>query len=196
MMTLIGLAILGAYVYSSLTVVGLEGSDFFWELATLIDIMLMGHWVEMRSVMGASNALEELVKLMPSDAQQLDEGGNIHDVKVSALKNEDYVLVTPGEKIPVDGTIIDGNSAIDESMLTGESVPVEKEKGNEVIGGSINKEGSLTIKVDKIGEDSYLSQVITLVEEAQNSKSRTQDITNKAAKWLFYIALASGFITL
>ena len=196
MMTLIGLAILVAYVYSSLTVFGLEGSDFFWELATLIDIMLLGHWVEMRSVMGASNALEELVKLMPSEAHKLDEDGNIHDVKVSALKNEDYVLVKPGEKIPVDGTIIDGNSAIDESMLTGESVPVEKEKGNEVIGGSINKEGSLTIKVDKIGEDSYLSQVITLVEEAQNSKSRTQDITNKAAKWLFYIALASGFITL
>src|SRR5699024_135858 len=196
MMTLIGLAILVAYVYSSLTVFGLEGSDFFWELATLIDIMLLGHWVEMRSVMGASNALEELVKLMPSEAHKLDEDGNIHDVKVSALKNEDYVLVKPGEKIPVDGTIIDGNSAIDESMLTGESVPVEKEKRIEVIGSSINKEGSLTIKVDKIGEYSYLSQVITLVEEAQNSKSRTQDITNKAAKWLFYIALASGFITL
>jgi len=196
MMTLIGLAILVAYVYSSLTVFGLEGSDFFWELATLIDIMLLGHWIEMRSVMGASNALEELVKLMPSEAHKIDEDGNVHDVKVSELKNEDHVLVKPGEKIPVDGTILDGNSAIDESMLTGESVPVEKEKGNEVIGGSINKEGSLTIKVDKIGDDSYLSQVITLVQEAQNSKSRTQDITNKAAKWLFYIALASGFITL
>ena len=196
MMTLIGLAILVAYVYSALTVFGLEGSDFFWELATLIDIMLLGHWIEMRSVMGASNALEELVKLMPSEAHQLDEDGNVHDVKVSDLKNEDLVLVKPGEKIPVDGTIIDGNSSIDESMLTGESVPVEKEKGNEVIGGSINKEGSLTIKVEKIGEDSYLSQVITLVQEAQESKSRTQDITNKAAKWLFYVALASGFITL
>lgn len=196
MMTLIGLAILVAYVYSSLTVFGLAGSDFFWELATLIDIMLLGHWIEMRSVMGASNALEELVKLMPSEAHKLDEDGNVHDVKVSDLKNEDYVLVKPGEKIPVDGTIMDGNSAIDESMLTGESVPVEKEIGNEVIGGSINKEGSLTIKVEKIGEDSYLSQVITLVKEAQESKSRTQDITNKAAKWLFYVALASGFITL
>lgn len=195
-MTLIGLAILVAYVYSSLTVFGLAGSDFFWELATLIDIMLLGHWIEMRSVMGASNALEELVKLMPSEAHKLDEDGNVHDVKVSDLKNEDYVLVKPGEKIPVDGTIMDGNSAIDESMLTGESVPVEKEIGNEVIGGSINKEGSLTIKVEKIGEDSYLSQVITLVKEAQESKSRTQDITNKAAKWLFYVALASGFITL
>ena len=196
MMTLIGLAILVAYVYSSLTVFGLEGSDFFWELATLIDIMLLGHWIEMRSVMGASNALEELVKLMPSEGHKLDEHGNVQDVKVSDLKSEDRVLVKPGEKIPVDGIIIDGNSAIDESMLTGESVPVEKEKGNEVIGGSINKEGSLTLEVDKIGEDSYLSQVITLVQEAQESRSRTQDITNKAAKWLFYVALASGFITL
>ncbi|MFD1362800.1 heavy metal translocating P-type ATPase [Lentibacillus salinarum] len=196
MMTLIGLAILVAYVYSSLTVFGLEGSDFFWELATLIDIMLLGHWIEMRSVMGASNALEELVKLMPSEAHKLDEHGNVQDVKVSELKSEDRVLVKPGEKIPVDGIIMDGNSAIDESMLTGESVPVEKENGDEVIGGSINKEGSLTLKVDKIGEDSYLSQVITLVQEAQESRSRTQDITNKAAKWLFYVALASGFITL
>lgn len=196
MMTLIGLAILVAYVYSSLTVFGLEGSDFFWELATLIDIMLLGHWIEMRSVMGASNALEELVKLMPSEAHKLDENDNVQDVKVSELKSEDRVLVKPGEKIPVDGIIIDGNSAIDESMLTGESVPVEKENGDEVIGGSINKEGSLTLKVDKIGEDSYLSQVITLVQEAQESRSRTQDITNKAAKWLFYVAIASGFITL
>lgn len=196
MMTLIGLAILVAYVYSSLTVFGLSGSGFFWELATLIDIMLLGHWIEMRSVMGASNALEELVKLMPSEAHRLDEQGNVHDVNVSDLENEDRVLVKPGEKMPVDGTIIDGNSAIDESMLTGESVPVEKENGDEVIGGSINKEGSLTVKVEKIGEDSYLSQVITLVKEAQDSKSKTQDFTDRAAKWLFYIALASGFITL
>src|SRR5699024_3762060 len=173
MMTLIGLAILVAYVYSSLTVFGLEGSDFFWELATLIDIMLLGHWIEMRSVMGASIALEELVKLMPSEGHKLDEHGNVQDVKVSDLKSEDRVLVKPSEKIPVDGIIIDGNSAIDESMLTGESVPVEKEKGNEVIGGSINKQGTLTLEVDKIGEDSYLSQVITLVQEAQESRSRT-----------------------
>src|SRR5699024_2341432 len=125
MMTLIGLAILVAYVYSALTVFGLEGSDFFWELATLIDFMLLGHWIEMRYVMGASDALEELVKLMLSEAHQLDEDGNVHEVKVSDLKNDDLVLVKPGENVTVDGTIIDGNSAIDESMLTGESVPVE-----------------------------------------------------------------------
>ncbi|MEN1968015.1 heavy metal translocating P-type ATPase [Lentibacillus sp. N15] len=196
MMTLIGLAILVAYVYSSLTVFGLEGKDFFWELATLIDIMLLGHWIEMRSVMGASNALEELVKLMPSEAHKLDENDEVRDVPVSDLRNNDKVLVKPGEKIPVDGIIVDGTSAIDESMLTGESVPVEKNQGDEVIGGSVNKEGSLTIQVEKTGEDSYLSQVITLVKEAQESKSRTQDITNRAAKWLFYLALASGFVTL
>ncbi|SFA84227.1 Cu2+-exporting ATPase [Lentibacillus halodurans] len=196
MMTLIGLAILVAYGYSSLTVFGWEGKDFFWELATLIDIMLLGHWIEMRSVMGASNALEELVKLMPNEAHKLDENGDVTDVQTSELKHDDKVLVKPGEKIPVDGTIFEGNSAIDESMLTGESVPVEKEKGDEVIGGSVNKEGSIKIKVEKTGEDSYLSQVITLVREAQESKSKTQDLTNRAAKWLFYIALAAGFITL
>lgn len=196
MMTLIGLAILVAYVYSSLTVFGLEGQDFFWELATLIDIMLLGHWIEMRSVMGASNALEELVKLMPNEAHKLDENDNVHDVPTSELQQEDHVLIKPGEKIPVDGTIYAGNSAIDESMLTGESVPIEKKKGDEVIGGSVNKEGSIKVAVEKTGEDSYLSQVITLVREAQESKSKTQDLTNRAAKWLFYIALASGFITL
>lgn len=196
MMTLIALAIFVAYVYSAFTVFGLEGNDFFWELATLIDIMLLGHWIEMKSVMGASNALEALVKLMPYEAHKVDDNGNIFDVSVSSLQHEDRVLVKPGEKVPVDGTIIDGSSAIDESMLTGESIPVEKLKGDSVIGGSINKEGSLTITVEKIGDDTYLSQVITLVREAQKSKSRTQDLTNKAAKWLFYIALLSGIVTL
>jgi len=196
MMTLIALAIFVAYVYSAFTVFGLEGNDFFWELATLIDIMLLGHWIEMKSVMGASNALEALVKLMPNEAHKVDDNGNIFDVSVSSLQHEDRVLVKPGEKVPVDGTIIDGSSAIDESMLTGESIPVEKHKGDSVIGGSINKEGSLTITVEKIGDDTYLSQVITLVREAQKSKSRTQDLTNKAAKWLFYIALLSGIVTL
>ena len=196
MMTLIALAIFVSYVYSSLTVFGLEGSDFFWELATLIDIMLLGHWIEMRSVMGASNALEELVKLMPSEAHKLDDENQIHDVSVEELKTHDKVLVKPGEKIPIDGIILDGHSTIDESMLTGESVPIEKNKHDEVIGGSVNKEGSLTIEVQKTGDDSYLSQVITLVKEAQESQSKTQDITNRAAKALFYVALASGFITL
>jgi P-type Cu2+ transporter len=196
MMTLIALAITVAYVYSSLTVFGLSGKNFFWELATLIDIMLLGHWIEMKSVMGASRALEELVKLMPSEAHLIDEEGNVKDVQTSDLKQGDTVLIKPGEKVPVDGMIIKGESSLDESMLTGESVPVEKFKDDQVIGGSINGEGSLTVSVEKTGEDSYLSQVVTMVKEAQESKSRTQDLSNRAAKWLFYMALLAGIITL
>lgn len=195
MMMLIALAITVAYGYSCIVVFGWPGRNFFWELATLVDIMLLGHWIEMKSVMGASNALQELVKLMPNEAHRLKEDGETEDVKVDQLSNEDHILVKPGEKIPVDGVIVEGESAIDESMLTGESVPVEKRKNEEVIGGSINKEGSLTVQVKKTGEDTYLSQVITLVKEAQNSKSRAQDLANRAAKWLFYLALASGIIT-
>ncbi|UOQ50521.1 copper-translocating P-type ATPase [Gracilibacillus caseinilyticus] len=195
MMTLIGLAIVVAYVYSSLVVFGWSGRNFFWELATLIDIMLLGHWIEMKSVMGASNALQELVKLMPNEAHRLKENGETEDVALNELYSDDFVLVKPGEKIPVDGIITEGKSAIDESMLTGESVPVDKETDDEVIGGSINKEGSLTIQVKKTGADTYLSQVIELVEEAQNSKSRAQDFANRAAKWLFYLALGSGITT-
>ncbi len=196
MMTLIGLAIFVAYGYSSLVVFGWSGKNFFWELATLIDIMLLGHWIEMRSIMGASNALEELVKLMPNEAHRVKENGETEDIAVSDLQTGDHVLVKPGEKIPVDGVILEGKSAIDESMLTGESMPVEKNPDEEVIGGAVNQEGSLTIEVKKTGDDTYLSQVITLVKEAQDSKSRTQDLANRAAKWLFYIALTAGFGTL
>lgn len=196
MMTLIGFAIFIAYFYSSLTVFGFQGQDFFWELATLIDIMLLGHWIEMKSVMGASNALEELIKLIPAEANKLNEEDEIEVVSVDSLEPEDRILVKPGEKIPVDGIILSGQSAIDESMLTGESIPVEKYQKDEVIGGSVNSEGSLTVQVNKTGDDSYLSQVVQLVQEAQESKSKAQNITDKAAKWLFYIALASGFITL
>ena len=196
MMTLIALAIVVAYGYSSLTVFGLSGKNFFWELATLIDIMLLGHWIEMKSVMGASKALEELVKLMPSEAHRISDQGEIEDVPTSELNEGDHVLIKPGEKVPVDGVIIKGQSSIDESMLTGESVPVEKEKEDEVIGASINGEGSLTVKVEKTGEDSYLSQVVTMVKEAQESKSRTQNFSDRAAKWLFYLALIAGITTL
>ncbi|MDE4085854.1 heavy metal translocating P-type ATPase [Planococcus maritimus] len=196
MMTLIALAITIAYIYSTVVVFGWDGNQLYWELATLVTIMLLGHWIEMRSIMGASNALEQLVKLMPNEAHRLDDDKQVEDVPLSEIRNKDWVLVKPGEKIPVDGVIVEGRSAVDESMLTGESIPIEKEDGDEVIGGSVNKEGSLVVEVMKTGEDSYLSQVITMVKEAQESKSRTQDLTNRAAKWLFYLALVAGFATL
>jgi len=196
MMTLIAVAITTAYVYSSAIVFGLKGMVFFWELATLIDIMLLGHWIEMRSVMGASRALEELARLMPSDAHMVMPGGMVHDVPVASLKPGDRVLIKPGEKVPADGKIANGESAVNEAMLTGESRPVDKKPGNEVIGGAVNGEGALTVEVTKTGKDSFLSQVVELVRQAQESKSRTQDIANRAATWLTVIALAGGAISL
>jgi Cu2+-exporting ATPase len=196
MMTLIGIAISTAYIYSSAVVFGLEGKIFFWELATLIDVMLLGHWIEMKSVMGASKALEELARLMPSDAHLLMPDGSIKDIPLSELKTGDKVLVKPGEKIPADGRVVEGETSVDESLLTGESNPVYKKVNAKVIGGSINGEGSITVEVEKTGKDSFLSQVIELVREAQESKSKTQDLANRAALWLTIIALVGGAITL
>ncbi|SDW78368.1 Cu2+-exporting ATPase [Marinococcus luteus] len=195
MMTLIGLAVVVAYGYSTMVVFGWEGTQFFWELATLIDIMLLGHWIEMRSIMGASNALQELIKLMPHEARRVKADGETEEVSVDDLQQGDHVLIKPGEKVPVDGTIIKGRSSVDESMLTGESLPVEKNEQDEAIGGAVNQDGSLTIEVTKTGDQTYLSQVVTLVQEAQESKSRAQDLANRAAKWLFYAALGSGIVT-
>jgi Cu2+-exporting ATPase len=196
MMTLISVAITTAYLYSSAVVFGLSGNILFWELATLIDIMLLGHWIEMKSVMGASKALEELVRLMPSDAHKVMPDGSVKDVPLSELNAGDKVLVKPGEKIPADGEVVDGESSVNESMLTGESVPVSKIIGAKVIGGSVNGEGSITAEVKKTGKDSYLSQVIELVRQAQESKSRTQDLANRAAVWLTIVALGGGAITI
>ncbi|MCJ7628807.1 MAG: copper-translocating P-type ATPase [Longimicrobiales bacterium] len=196
MMTLVAVAIATAYLYSSAVVFGLTGKMFFWELATLVDIMLLGHWIEMRSVMGASKALEELAKLMPSDAHKVSPDGSVVDVPLSELAVDDKVLIKPGEKIPADGVIVAGESSVNEAMLTGESAPVTKTVGGKVIGGSINSEGSLTIEVKGTGKDSFLSQVIDLVKQAQESKSKTQDLADTAAMWLTFIALGSGALTL
>lgn len=195
MMTLIGVAITVAWAYSVAITFGLPGMDFYWEMATLIDIMLIGHYFEMKSVMGASRSLELLVKMMPSTAHHLVDG-KVHDMPVSDLEIGDYVLIKPGEKVPVDGTVAEGESYVDESMLTGESKPVKKEKGGKVIGGAVNGNGSLTIKVESTGSDSYLNKVVKLVEDAQKVKSRTQNFADRAAKVLTFVALGGGLITL
>jgi P-type Cu2+ transporter len=196
MMTLIAIAVTTAYVYSSVVVFGLTGKVFFWELATLIDIMLLGHWIEMKSIMGASRALEELAKLMPSEAHELMPDGSTKDVPLEELRTGDKVLIKPGEKIPADGDVIEGETSVNEAMLTGESKPVTKTAGGKVIGGAINGEGAITVEIKKTGKDSFLSQVIDLVRQAQESKSKTQDLANRAALWLTIIALSGGAITL
>lgn len=196
MMTLIALAISVAYFYSSAVVFGVKGEVFFWELATLIDIMLLGHWIEMKSVMGASKALEELAKLMPDEAHKIDDDGKVVDVPVSELKHKDRLLIKPGEKIPADGKIYEGKTSINEAMITGESKPVFKSEGDSVIGGSINGEGSIKIEVEKIGNETFLSQIVKLVKEAQESKSKTQNLANRAAFWLTIIAISTGAITM
>lgn len=195
MMTLIGLAITVAWAYSVSVTFGLQGMDFYWEMATLIDIMLIGHYFEMKSVMGASRSLELLVKMMPSTAHHLKDG-HMHDMPVSELKIGDIVMVKPGEKVPVDGIVTDGESYVDESMLTGESKPVKKEKDSKVIGGAVNSSGSITIKVISTGKDSYLNKVVKLVEDAQKIKSKTQNFADRAAKILTFVALGGGVITL
>ena len=194
MMFLIGFAITVAYIYSVAIVFGLAGMDFFWELTTLIGIMLLGHWIEMKSVAGASKELELLVQLMPADAHMVMPN-MVHDVKTDTLKENDIILVKPGEKVAADGIILEGESYLNESMLTGESKPVQKVKGDKVIAGAINGNGSIKVTVSHASKDSYLSQVIKLVDDAQKSKSKTQLLADTAAKWLTIIAIVAGIGT-
>jgi Cu2+-exporting ATPase len=194
MMFLIGFAITVAYIYSVAIVFGLKGMDFFWELATLILIMLLGHWVEMKSVAGASKELELLVQLMPAEAHMVMPE-MVHDVKTDTLKENDIILVKPGEKVAADGIVSEGESYLNESMLTGESKPVKKTKGDKVIAGSINGNGSVKVTVIHAAKDSYLSQMIKLVDDAQKAKSKTQLLADKAARWLTIIAIVSGIGT-
>lgn len=195
MMTLVGLAISVAYIYSVFVVFGLDGDLLFWELSTLVAVMLLGHWIEMRSVMSASNALEKLAELLPGKAHRVNADGSTEDVLVEELRVGDYILIKPGEKVPADGIVVEGKTNINEAMLTGESLPVEKQTADEVIGGSINEEGSIKVKIHKTGDESFLSQVIDLVRQAQESKSRTQDLANRAAFWLTIVAITGGLLT-
>ena len=195
MMTLIALAITVAYVYSSFVALGFKGEIFFWELATLIDIMLFGHWIEMRSILSASRALEELAKLLPNVAHKIFDNGDIIDVELSKITVGDKILIKPGEKIPSDGEVVDGKSSVNESMLTGESKPVSKKIGDEIIAGAINGEGSLTVQIKRVGKDTFLSKVIELVKEAQESKSKTQNLADRAALILTLVAITVGLLT-
>ncbi|MCE4598789.1 MAG: heavy metal translocating P-type ATPase [Desulfurococcales archaeon] len=196
MMTLIGVAITVAYFYSSAVTFLIEGQTFYWELATLIDVMLLGHLIEMRTVAGASRALELLAKSLPTTAHLIRGDGSIVEVPVSEIKPGDMVLVRPGEKIPVDGIVVEGKSSVNEALVTGESKPVIKMPGDKVIAATINIEGSLIVKAEKTGSETYIAQVIELIRKIQESKSRAQDLANRAAKWLTIIALGGGGATL
>ncbi len=195
MMTLISLAISIAFLYSFATLFIPGQMDFFWELATLIDIMLLGHWIEMRSIRQASGALNALAKLMPDNAERIGENDTIEFVPVHDLQKGDLVLVRPGANIPADGVIVEGESAVNEAMLTGESKPVSKKKGSSVLGGSINGDGSLRIQVTATGDETALAGIMRLVEQAQQSKSATQVLADRAAGWLFYISIGIAVIT-
>lgn len=195
MMLLISLAISVAFIYSvGATVLGL-GEGFYWELVTLIDVMLLGHWIEMRSVRQASSSLDELAKLMPDEAERVAKDGNVQTVSVAELKEGDIVLVRPGANIPVDGEVVEGSSAVNEALISGESKPVEKGKGDKVIAGALNGDGSLRVQVTATGQGTALAGIMRLVKEAQQSKSRTQILADRAAGWLFYLALASALLT-
>jgi len=194
MMTLVALGITAAYIYSAATTFFIEGEGFYWELATLVDVMLLGHWIEMRSVGRATEALSELAKLLPDTAERVLDG-RTEEVALSELSPGDIVLIRPGARVPADGEVVDGESHVNESMLTGESRPVPKGSSDEVIAGTVNEEGALRVKVKSTGEETALAGIMRLVEEAQASKSKAQDVADRAAMWLFYVAVGAGALT-
>ncbi|NIA24371.1 MAG: heavy metal translocating P-type ATPase [Gammaproteobacteria bacterium] len=195
MMTLISVAISVAYVYSLAVSLGLGGKPFYWELATLLDVMLLGHWIEMRSIQSASRALEELAAMVPNVAHRVGPDGSVQDVEVSSLREGDLMLIRPGEQVPADGDVVEGASSMNEAFLTGESRPVSKREGDEVIAGGVNGEGALTVRVTRIGDQTTLSQIMRLVEEAQASRSRYQVLADRAAYWLTIIAIGVSLPT-
>ena len=195
MMVLVSLAVLTGYLYSVAATFFIDAKDFYWEISTLTLVLLLGHWIEMRAVVGTSGALKELVKLIPPKANLIKSNGNTESVETAQLKVNDMVLVKPGEKVPIDGTIVEGESSVNESLITGESKPVHKKAGDEVIGGSLNVDGALTVRVAKVGEDTALSQIVELVKQAQSSKPKSQKLADRAAHWLTIIAITVGLLT-
>ena len=194
MMTLVALAITVAFVYSVAVTLGLQGDSFYWELATLVDVMLLGHWMEMASVQGASRALDHLADLVPAIAHK-QVNGQSEDVAVGALIEGDRILIRPGEQVPIDGEVIEGVSSVNEAFLTGESRPVTKREHDETVAGSVNGEGALTIAVTRTGDKTTLSQIMRLVEEAQASKSQYQNLADRLAYWLTLIAIGVAALT-
>ena len=195
MMTLIALAITVSFVFSLAVTLGYPGMDLWWELATLVTIMVLGHWIEMRSIVQASGALKELTMLLPAVAARV-RGDRIEEVSLDQLRQDDVVLVRPGSGIPADGVVIEGESAVTESMITGESAPVVKTPGSEVVGGTINGTGSLRVRLTRVGADTALAGMMRLVEQAQNSRSRAQALADRAAFALTIVAVLSAVITL
>jgi Cu2+-exporting ATPase len=195
MMTLISMALAVAFLYSIAATIFDLGQSFYWELVTLIDVMLLGHWIEMRSVRQASGALQELSKLIPDTAERVNKNEEVETVEVSALEKGDLVLIRPGASTPADGEVIKGQSTMNESMITGESKPVPKDVGDKVVSGTINGDGSLTVKIKAVGNETVLAGIMRLVEEAQKSKSKTQILADKAAGWLFFVAIGAALIT-
>ena len=196
MMTLISLAISVAYLYSIAVSLGLDGKPFYWELATLLDVMLLGHWIEMKSIQSASSALEHLAAMVPHNAHLVTASGEVTEVPVASLQRDDRILIRPGEQVPADGDIVEGRSSLNEAFLTGESRPVSKGERDEVIAGAVNGEGAITIEVTRTGDATTLSQIIRLVDEAQASRSRFQVLADRAAFWLTVIAVGVSVPTL
>ena len=193
--TLISMAIIVAYGYSVAVSLGVEGDDFYWELATLLDVMLLGHWIEMRSVQSAGRALEHLADMVPTIAHRLGSDGSVEDVPVASVNDGDRILIRPGEQVPVDGDVVEGASTMNEAFLTGESRPVTKQQGDEVVAGAVNGEGALTLTVTRTGEATTLSQIMRLVQEAQVSRSRFQVLADTAAYWLVIVAVGASLPT-
>ncbi|MHC5281093.1 heavy metal translocating P-type ATPase [Listeria kieliensis] len=200
MMTLIAMGISVAYVYSLYSFIANKVNpndhvmDFFWELATLIVIMLLGHWVEMNAISNAGNALKKLAELLPDEVNKIEADGSTKKVKLQEVHHGDILLVRAGDKMPTDGVITNGSTIVDESAVTGESKGVQKNVGETVIGGSVNGDGTIQLKVTGTGEDGYLAKVMTMVKQAQQEKSKLESVSDKVAKWLFYVALVAGIL--
>ncbi len=192
MMTLVAFAITAGYIFSVTATFLFPAESLYWEISTLISVFLLGHWLEMRAIRGTTGALAELAKLIPPSSHLL-KNGTIVEVKTSEVEKGDKILVKPGEKIPIDGVVVDGESSVNESMVTGESRPITKIKGDKVIGGTMNQDGSLTIEVTKTGADTAISQIMKLIREAQTSKPNVQHLADRAAGILFYVAVITGF---